>query len=133
MSRRPSYGPLVLALAFASGLATGCTTEVVNFPLKMQKKDAKVQDVFPGQCTTKVTKDMKNGSKRCTYCPDPHGDAKTEKCQYLGCKPTKPGDTGAAKCLTCWWGNNISDLCEMCWDQLGQELKDTCHGKDGGP
>lgn len=136
MDRRPPYGLLALTVLIlaGAGIPTGCTTDVVNFPLKMQKKDAQApQDLFPGNCTTIVTKDMKNGSKRCTYCQAPRWDGKTKKCEYLGCKATKPGDAGAKKCLLCWWGNNITDLCEICWDQFGQEFKDTCHGKDGGP
>ena len=120
--------PAILALLCTLG--HGCTTEVVDFPLKSSKAtDAEAPDVLPWNC---ITKEIHLG-KRCTYCTHPTSGATKTECEELWCKSKPFFDAGIAGCKYCTWKNHPKETCKMCWDSQNNMTFNDCHGKDAGP
>jgi hypothetical protein len=95
-------------------LATGCTTEVVDFTLKK----ASANDGAVPTC------EMVEGAKftRCRYCTQPGSDASVKgDCYKLGCVPS----TTWTECKECWWGDTPTEVCHIC-SKNDVVTKDTC-------
>lgn len=117
---------LPLMLVASSLLGTGCTTEVVDFPIHQQAVDAALSDALPANCVLKVST-----AKRCIFCKSATTGVITElTCEELACK-YQPFDAGGG-CKLCWWIDHPKEACTICTDAKGKLKKDTCHGADGG-
>ncbi len=110
----------------------GCTTDVVEFPLKSSSDAAAAVDAVAWSCTITETE-----IRRCTTCKAPWSEgAITTICEDLYCQVTLVSDGGNGKsgCKTCVWSEHPKEKCKICWDTVDKIYFDSCHAKkDAGP